>query len=203
MALSLAGRLSETGSVLTETAVRAHQSKSRKKSARANPATRAELFLTLHLHSNPEALCLVRAAVERATEVMHFPEPDSRAIVRSVDEALANVIRHAYRGRGGLPIEVSCSRLWNTKDSGTPKGIEIRLKDSGVAADPKRLKGRPLEEVRPGGLGIHFIKQSMDVVEFQRKSGKNLLRMVKYLAPHKLEASAQGEQRPCRSLQDS
>jgi anti-sigma regulatory factor (Ser/Thr protein kinase) len=65
--------------------------------------------------------------------------------------------------------------------------------DSGTAADPKKLRGRPLEEVRPGGLGLHFIKQSMDVVEFSRRNGKNLLRMVKHLAPSKPEEKPEGE----------
>ena len=166
---------------MAQTAVGAHQSKTGKTSGHANSRTRRELFLKLGLRSNPEALCLVRAALERATEIMRFPEPDSRAIVRSVDEALANVIRHAYKGRAGLPIEVTFSRLWNAEGGSAPKGLEILLIDSGIAADPKRLKGRPLDEVRPGGLGIHFMKKSMDIVEFHRKSGKNLLRMVKYL----------------------
>jgi len=179
--------------VLIEAAVRAHQSKTRKKFRQVSSPLRHELLLKLHLHSNPEALGLVRAALERATEVMHFPEPDSRAIVRSVDEALANVIRHAYKGRSGMPIEVVCSRLWSGKDTETPKGIEVLLVDSGGAADPEKLKGRPLDDVRPGGLGIHFMKQSMDVVEFHRKAGKNLLRMVKYLASPKKLSVVRGE----------
>ncbi len=177
-----------------ERAVRAHRRKSRKGTAHGNARLRAELFLTLQLHSDPEALCLVRAALERATEVMRFPEEDSRAVVRSVDEALANVICHAYRRRGGLPIEVRCSRLWNAGGASVPKGLEILLKDSGATVAPEKLKGRCLDEVRPGGLGIHFIKESMDVVEFHRKNGKNLLRMVKYLALPKPEAQAQGEE---------
>jgi serine/threonine-protein kinase RsbW len=148
---------------------------------------RSELLLTLQLQSNPEALCLVRATMQRVTEILRFPEADSRAVVRSVDEALANVIRHAYQGRVGLPIEVACRKLRGGKDSATARGIEILLKDSGVAPNPRRLEGRPLEEIRPGGLGLHFMKQSMDVVEFSRRNGKNLLRMVKYLASSKPE----------------
>jgi len=180
-------------SVLTDTAIRAHAPTNRKKPGQPHRPLRAELLLKLNLQSNPEALCLVRATMERATEVLSFPESESRAIVRSVDEALANVIRHAYRGRTGLPIEVTCSRLWSAKNGGSPQGIEILLKDAGVAADPRTFKGRPLNEIRPGGLGIHFMKQSMDVVEFQRKSGKNTLRMVKYLAPQKSAVVCQGE----------
>jgi serine/threonine-protein kinase RsbW len=194
MALSQPGNSAETDPVVAQTGVGAHHSKTGKTSGRVNSRSRRELFLQLGLRSNPEALCLVRAALERATEVMRFPEPDSRAIVRSVDEALANVIRHAYKGRKGLPIEVVCSRLWNARRGDAPKGLEILLIDSGIAADPKKLKGRPLDEVRPGGLGIHFMKQSMDIVEFHRKSGKNLLRMVKYLTSRKSEVRAQGEE---------
>jgi len=132
-------------------------------------------------------------ALQRATEVVHFQESDSRAIVRSVDEALANVIRHAYKGRTGLPIGLTCRRLWSAKDASAPQGLEIVLSDSGVAADPKKLQGRSLDEIRPGGLGLHFMKQSMDVVEFSRKNGKNLLRMVKYLAPSTPEEKPEGE----------
>jgi len=154
---------------------------------------RAELLLRLQLESNPEALCLVRATLQSASEVLHFPESDSRAIVRSVDEALANVVRHAYSGRAGLPIEITCRRLWGETPASEPRGLEIVLEDSGAAADPKKLRGRSLQEVRPGGLGLHFIKASMDVVEFSRKNGKNLLRMVKYLAPSKPEEKLGGE----------
>jgi serine/threonine-protein kinase RsbW len=154
---------------------------------------RAELLLQLHLESNADALCLVRATLQRATEVVHFQEADCRAIVRSVDEALANVIRHAYEGREGQPIEVTCRRLWRSTEADAPSGLEIILTDSGIAADPKKLRGRPLEEIRPGGLGLHFIKQSMDVVEFRRKKGKNQLRMVKYLVRGRPEEKPEGE----------
>ena len=153
----------------------------------------AELLLRLYLESNPEALCLVRATLQRATEVVHFEEPDSRAIVRSVDEALANVIRHAYKGRRGLPIELTCRRLFAGSEKKVPRGLEITLSDSGTPVNPKKLRGRRLEEIRPGGLGLHFMKQSMDVVEFRRKNGKNLLRMVKYLAPSKPQVRSEGE----------
>jgi anti-sigma regulatory factor (Ser/Thr protein kinase) len=146
------------------------------------------MLLRLELQSNPEALCLVRATVERAAEVLHFTDSDSRAIVRSVDEALANVMRHAYGGRSGLPIEVSCSKL--KESAATKSGLEIVLQDEGEAPDPSKLKGRPLDEIRPGGLGLHFIQQSMDVVEFSRKKGKNQLRMVKYLSPASQRAGA-------------
>ena len=51
--------------------------------------------------------------------------------------------------------------------------------------DPEKLRGRRLDEIKPGGLGLHFIRQSMDVVEFKRAQGANLLRLIKYLEVEK------------------
>jgi serine/threonine-protein kinase RsbW len=156
-------------------------------------AFHAELLLKLQMESNPQALGLVRAAIERATEVLHFREEDSRAVVRAVDEALANVIQHAYRGKSGCPIEVTCRHLHRTQNGACVSGIEIVLRDSGICADPTKMKGRSLEEIRPGGLGLHLMRQSMDEVEFSRKKGKNQLRLVKYLAPAAPAAAPEGE----------
>jgi anti-sigma regulatory factor (Ser/Thr protein kinase) len=160
---------------------------------RGKAQAKPEMLLKLELQSNPEALCLVRPTVERAAEVMHFQDAEARAIVRSVDEALTNVMRHAYGGRTGLPIEVSCNKLPAREEKSGQGGIEILLADKGVRVKPEALKSRPLDEVRPGGLGLHFIRASMDKVEFSRKKGKNLLRMVKYLSPTPQAASSEGE----------
>ena len=164
---------------------------------RGKAQPKSEMLLKLELQSNPEALCLVRATIERAAEVMHFQDAEARAIVRSVDEALANVLRHAYGGRPGLPIEMICRKLRGGEPKSAQGGIEILLADKGVPVKPATLKGRPFDEIRPGGLGLHFIRQSMDEVEFSRKKGKNLLRMVKYLSPTPQAAASEGEQK-CR-----
>ena len=153
----------------------------------------SEMLLKLELKSNPEVLCLVRAAVERAAEVLRFQDSEARAIVRSVDEALANVMRHAYGGKPGLPIEMSCRRLEHGGQNSARGGIEILLADQGAPVKLSALQGRPLDQIRPGGLGLHFIRQSMDEVEFSRKKGKNLLRMVKYLSPAHQVAASEGE----------
>jgi len=169
------------------------QAKRGRKSREELARPQAQMLLRMQLESNPEALCIVRAMLERASEVLRFQESDSRAIVRSVDEALANVIRHAYKGRAGQPIVVTCRRLKGGQGQDSRAGMEIILEDSGVAAEPKRMKSRSLEEIRPGGLGLYFMKQSMDEVEFSRKKGKNELRLVKYLASPKPEVRPEGE----------
>jgi anti-sigma regulatory factor (Ser/Thr protein kinase) len=139
------------------------------------------LLLRLELSSDPGLLCAVRGAVERLTESFGFSAPDCRAVTRAVDEALTNIIRHAYSGRPDRPIEMFFRSVQREANHKAVEGLEILLCDRGPAIKPDQLCMRALEEVRPGGLGLHFIQQSMDIVEYRRANGTNRLRLVKYI----------------------
>jgi len=137
-------------------------------------------LLKLELHSDPKLLCVVRGALENLTEVFGFSPPDRRSVTRAVDEALTNIMRHCYHGQLDQPIEVYCTRV-PRRSSSDGAGLQILLCDYGPEVDPAKLRGRPLDEIKPGGLGLHFIRQSMDTVEFTRTRGVNRLRLIKYL----------------------
>ena len=139
------------------------------------------LLLRLELTSDPGLLCAVRGAVERLTESFGFSAPDCRAVTRAVDEALTNIIRHAYSGRPDRPIEMFFRSVQRRANHKAAEGLEILLCDRGPAIKPDQLCMRALEEVRPGGLGLHVIQQSMDIVEYTRATGTNRLRLVKYI----------------------
>ena len=126
-------------------------------------------------------LCVVRNALSELTAKLGFTEPECRAVVLAVDEALTNIIRHAYLGDPERPIEASFRRIQAPKDGKSSDALEIVLEDRGVTANTKKMCGRALEDVRPGGLGLHFMRESMDTVEFSRRRGRNLLRLVKIL----------------------
>jgi serine/threonine-protein kinase RsbW len=147
-----------------------------------SPASDDGLLLKLELCSDPKLLFVVRGALERLTEVFGFAPPDRRSVTRAVDEALTNIMRHAYNGRTDQPIEVYCRRV-RPRASESADGFEILLCDQGPAVDPSKLRGRRLDEIKPGGLGLHFIRQSMDTVEYQREGNTNQFRLVKYLQP--------------------
>ena len=152
--------------------------------ARAD-ASQNGLLLRLELRSDPKLLSVVRGALERLTELLGLSAPEGRSVTRAVDEALTNIIRHCYCGRLDQPIQVSCSRVQRRGTVGPDEGLEILLCDFGPAIDPARLRGRPLDEIRPGGLGLHLIRQSMDTVEYRRARGTNQFRLVKYFNPVK------------------
>ena len=137
--------------------------------------------LKLELPSHPQVLCVVRSAVQQLAIVAGFPEEDSRSITLAVDEALTNIIRHAYENRHDQEIELTCRLLPADAPGQDSEGLEFVLMDHGRPVDPAELHGRPLGEVRPGGLGTHFIAQIMDQVHYEPLPGCNQLRLVKYL----------------------
>lgn len=141
--------------------------------------TRAFL-LKLELRSQPRLLCVIRGALEPLVESLGFSEEENRAVIRGVDEAVANIMKHAYRGRPDQPIEMYCNRLERRTNGEPEQGIEILLFDCGPALDTTKLQARPLDEIRPGGLGLHIIRGSMDTVEYKRAGRLNRLRLVKF-----------------------
>lgn len=142
---------------------------------------RSNLLLKMELLSNPETLCAVRGALGQLAEKLGFPEAECRAIVLAVDEALTNIIRHAYNGAADKPIEAYFRRVQDSRNGAPSEALEIVLEDRGVTVEGAKLCGRALEDVKPGGLGLHFINESMDKVEFRRKIGRNQVRLVKFL----------------------
>jgi serine/threonine-protein kinase RsbW len=136
----------------------------------------------LAVYSNPRWLSVVRGAVERLTETLGFPAVQCRSITRAVDEALTNIVRHSYGNRLDQPIALYFRSAKRCQHGEIEDGLEILLCDRGRALDRNTLRGRPLEQIRPGGLGLHLIRQAMDTVEFTRKGLTNQLRLVKYLA---------------------
>jgi serine/threonine-protein kinase RsbW len=142
-----------------------------------------ELLMKLELRSNPDLLCAVRAAMEALTARMGFSGTECRSVTRAVDEALTNIIRHAYAGTPDQPIELSCFRATGSIDGRTGEGLEIVLEDYGIPADLEKMHSRPLEVLRPGGLGLHYIRESMDQMEYSRSGSTNRLRLWKNLRP--------------------
>lgn len=146
---------------------------------------RPGVLLELVINSNPTLLCVVRGAVERLADALGFPPEDCHAVTLALDEAIANIIRHAYGGHDGQPIAVDFRKVRRRSRRGLEEGLEILLRDRGRAVDPAKLCGRDLDDIRPGGLGLHFIRQSVDTAEYSRVGNFNQWTLTKYRKPAK------------------
>lgn len=143
--------------------------------AQTSAAENGETLVRLEFHSRPDRLRLIRRAVNEAVLLGGCSPPIAQDIVLAVDEALQNVIRHAYQGRldGAIILEVRRA---------VGERLAVTIRDYADPVDVAKIKPRDLDDVRPGGLGTHFIREVMDEVTFSTPSdgaGGNLLRMVR------------------------
>ena len=132
-----------------------------------------ETILTYRFEARADRLKGVRERMLECATRCGCSEAIARDIVIAVDEACQNIIRHAYAGHADGQVVLECRH-----DGGD---LEILLRDFARAVDPATIRPRDLDDIRPGGLGVHFIRSVMDTVEFlPSPSGSgNLLRMTK------------------------
>ncbi len=63
-------------------------------------------------------------------------------------------------------------------------GIEIVIEDDAMQVDPDTIRSRDLDDIRPGGLGVHIIREIMDEVSYARRDRRGMrLTLVKHLHP--------------------
>ena len=109
---------------------------------------------TADLHDRCE-VCLKENAV---------PEDDIFAILLSIEEIYTNFVK--YNPKGGDRIEVQL-------DCGTDRVVASLTDYEANRFDPREAPPvkleMPLHERKPGGLGIHIVKQVMSEVEYSYK----------------------------------
>jgi sigma-B regulation protein RsbU (phosphoserine phosphatase) len=101
-----------------------------------------------------ERLREMRNALRKLLDSLGIEPALRDQLVLAVDEACANIIRHAYgeEGEGGIGLRVSRA----------DDVLTFELTDDAPCVDPKRMKPKPLGECRAGGLGIALIDTVMD-----------------------------------------
>ena len=86
-----------------------------------------------------------------------FPDLERGVIVLAADEAITNIMRHTYKSASDKAIVLSAEVA--------DDHLHLRMRDFGPPVDVEKLKGRALEDIKPGGLGLHLLKSVFTVVE--------------------------------------
>ncbi len=113
--------------------------------------------LSLTIPADSRYLLMIRTVIREAVEVSGFSEQVAKDVVLAVCEAVSNIISHCYCGECG-PVTLRCILHADR--------LEVRLRDFGPKPDPEKLRSRDLEDVRPGGLGIHIMHETMDEIDY-------------------------------------
>ncbi len=134
------------------------------------------LLVTLRVAARADRLGLLRRLVAEVAAGCGCGTDCVHDIQLAVDEACQNVIVHGYGGEPGGQIIVDVYRDGDL--------LVFDLVDFAAPVDTGRVGPRALDDVRPGGLGTHFIRECMDESGFQLppEGAGNRLRMVKRIA---------------------
>ncbi|WJW74629.1 ATP-binding protein [Thiohalobacter sp. IOR34] len=133
----------------------------------------AERGLPLHyrFEAVAEGLGGLRERLREALGAAGLDGQQVERLVLAVNEACMNIIQHGYHGRRGETIELAVEQRAGR--------LEFRLLDRAAPVLAEAIRPRRLDELRPGGLGVHFMREIMDEIEYlPRQEGPgNLLRM--------------------------
>ena len=112
----------------------------------------------LEFTSHTANLALMRNFVRKFLSRHPFSEKQRTLMVLGVDEACTNVIRYAYDLRDDQPIALSVEALSTC--------VRMRLRDYGEQTPADQMRGRSHNHVKPGGLGLHLIRNAFDKVDY-------------------------------------
>ena len=120
----------------------------------------------------------VRDFIRQMTKASQLSPSDENKVVLAVDEAVTNIIEHAYEYRQLDSI--------NIKVKTNPQRFQVTITDFGKTFDPHSIREPDiLEHVKNGkkrGLGIFLMRQAMDEVYYFSREGKpNELSMIKHI----------------------
>ena len=123
--------------------------------------------IRFEMRSQARYLSSARAMAAAVAERYGFDECSCGQIALAVDEALSNVIKHGYHRQPEGRIWVSIEPI---ERGDAVEAIRIVIEDQAEQVELESIKSRDLDDVRPGGLGVHIIRHLMDSAEWVKRS---------------------------------
>jgi serine/threonine-protein kinase RsbW len=132
----------------------------------------------LAIRNDVAELTILRDALDRLGERFRIPSEPLLQLQVALDEMVSNVIKYAWPDGGVHEVRVRITVRVG--------GVDVEIVDDGTMFDPllapapERLPAgrRP----KPGGAGIHMVKQLVDQCVYSRIEGHNHLKLTKRCA---------------------
>lgn len=121
-----------------------------------------------------ESLEILKSFVSESARERGFSDKKTKEIEIATEEAVVNIINYAYDDNTGN-IEITCNSendrrlIVEIVDTGKPFNV-LSANEPDLTSD---IDERPI-----GGLGVFFIKQFIDDVEYRRENGANVLTFI-------------------------
>ena len=129
--------------------------------------------MSIVLENKLEELSVLSQMLQVFLRTYQMPSSTLYALELTLEEILVNIISYAYKDDTPHEIEFKVEVDENM--------IAMKFIDEGAAFNPLTVKKadtqQPLMERGIGGLGISVVRKMRDMMEYQRKNDKNILRI--------------------------
>jgi serine/threonine-protein kinase RsbW len=120
-------------------------------------------------------LAILRGELKRFCEEHAIARKTLMQLQVTLDEIVSNIIKYAWPEGGTHELSVRITVSENE--------IEIEVVDDGQAFDPRTApapdRRTARRRPRPGGIGIHMVKQLVDDIAYSRVNGRNHIVLTK------------------------
>lgn len=125
----------------------------------------------ISIRNDPGEVARAAALADRFAADNRLPAEAIADLQVALDEVLTNIIKYGYTDGRGHDIHIA---LRMESDM-----LVVEIEDDGRPFDPLALPvpdtQAPLGERRVGGIGIHFLRELMSEVHYERMAGRNRL----------------------------
>lgn len=146
--------------------------------------------VVLSLRNHLDEIPRMAAWLEEQAGLLRIPEAVVGTINLALEEWVVNVISYAFTDTAEHRIEL---KVWREPDE-----LRMAIEDDGCPFDPTAQAEadttQALEHRQIGGLGIHFIRKTMDRFSYRREGGRNIVYLSKRIEPAAPPAAEPG---PC------
>jgi len=133
---------------------------------------------SIDISNKVEEISKMNALIDQACEAWSIDVAHGHKVNLALEEIVSNIINYSFTTNTEHSIHISLHLIEDI--------VRITVSDDGKAFNPLEKKDpdsldKSIEEREIGGLGIYFVKQFMDHVEYRRDDGKNILTFEKNL----------------------
>lgn len=140
------------------------------------------LPVTLTCNTDLRFIDLIQVVGAELLKHMSFSQEDGERIWLAIQEGIANAMRHGNKLDRKKPVRVAFNPEADR--------LEIRIHDTGPGVNLDTIPNPNLPEnlLKPGGRGVFFMRQVMDVVAIEKDAEGTTLVLVKNKKSKEVEA---------------
>lgn len=136
-------------------------------------------------------LASIQAFIKEQALIVKFSQKDILLLNVAVEEAVSNVINHAFLPGEDATFEIICEL--------TPTEFRVVIKDKGLPFDPSQIKEydpeNDLNRATEAGLGFRLMKGSVDKLSFFNKGyGGKEVHLIKFIERKHIDEIVQSSQ---------